>query len=451
MTSAADQPPWEEPDQYLRFLTGSIPVLLAYIDVEHRYRFVNEAYASWFGHPAAQIVGMHVREIIGAEAYENVCPFMEAALAGMPLTFEREMPYAEVEPRYVHITFVPDRRTGTVRGISAVVTDITERRRVEEERWRVQEELALVVSGARCLLWHADVSAQGDALLWESRFADEEALRGFGIAVPPGQDVATAWYVSRVEEDRRRDDVNAARHVRAGEDYIQEFRCRRADGSMIWMREDVRVVAAAPGRWRLVGVSTEITERKQAEAEREWLLREAQAATVRQRIFLRDVLASVTDNRLRLCDGSQDLPQSLPTVAEPIPLSEGGGLWETRRRIEAAAVARSFDPERTYDLMTAVSEAGMNAIVHADGGVAQVCANDGGRIQVWIRDRGAGIPVEQLPRATLARGYSTSATLGHGMKMMFQMVDRVFLLTGPMGTTVVLEQERLPPPPDWMV
>jgi len=36
------------------------------------------------------------------------------------------------------------------------------------------------------------------------------------------------------------------------------------------------------------------------------------------------------------------------------------------------------------------------------------------------------------------------------MKMMLSTSDRVFLLTGPTGTTVVLEQERQSPSPDWL-
>ena len=64
-----------------------------------------------------------------------------------------------------------------------------------------------------------------------------------------------------------------------------------------------------------------------------------------------------------------------------------------------------------------------------------------GVVQVRISDQGEGIAVENLPRATLERGYSTKATLGHGMKMMLQTTDALWLLTGPTGTTVVLVQQ----------
>jgi sensor histidine kinase regulating citrate/malate metabolism len=64
---------------------------------------------------------------------------------------------------------------------------------------------------------------------------------------------------------------------------------------------------------------------------------------------------------------------------------------------------------------------------------------------VWVEDQGTGIALEQLPRATLERGYSSGGTtpgFGHGFWMMWQIVDRLWLLTGAQGTTVVLEQDH---------
>jgi hypothetical protein len=40
--------------------------------------------------------------------------------------------------------------------------------------------------------------------------------------------------------------------------------------------------------------------------------------------------------------------------------------------------------------------------------------------------------------------------MGHGFFMMLQTCDRVYLLTGATGTTVVLEQERNAPEPTWL-
>ena len=92
----------------------------------------------------------------------------------------------------------------------------------------------------------------------------------------------------------------------------------------------------------------------------------------------------------------------------------------------------------------------MNAVVHAGGGTGRISTNGENTVQVRVEDGGSGIEVERLPRALLEKGYSTAGTFGHGMKMMIQAADRIWLWTGPSRTTVVLEQDRITPKPAWL-
>ena len=185
---------------------------------------------------------------------------------------------------------------------------------------------------------------------------------------------------------------------------------------------------------------------QEEQAENARLLRQARLNAMLQRAFLRDVLLSVTAGRLRLCATEADLPAPLTAWQEPVVLSLEHGLRELRHQASDAAAASGLEDTQQFDLALAVGEAGMNAVVHAGEGTGQVFW-DAARatVQVRIDDRGAGITVENLPKATLARGYSTAETLGHGMKIILQTVQRQWLLTGPTGTTVVLEQAPAPP------
>jgi len=172
--------------------------------------------------------------------------------------------------------------------------------------------------------------------------------------------------------------------------------------------------------------------------------------TLREKAMLRDVLASVTEGKLILADSLEQLPEKLAAIGGGVVLDKECGLAELRDLIRTASRNADHNDLRTFDTMTAASEAGMNAIVHAERGIATVSVSSNNTVQVRIEDRGSGIAFDDLPKATLARGYSTTSTLGHGLKMMLETIDRLFLLTGPTGTTVVLEQDKTQPDPSWL-
>lgn len=197
-----------------------------------------------------------------------------------------------------------------------------------------------------------------------------------------------------------------------------------------------------------VSIFVELFE--QAQEIKRYAEEERKGLATRQRRFLRDVLASVTEGRLHVCDTISDLPTALPTVVEPLPLSDKGSLHELRRRSQEVAIASGFADDRWQDLVTAVGEAGMNAVMHGRHGIASICADNAEKVQVWIEDRGTGIDLECLPRATMERGYTTAGSFGHGFWLMLKTVDNIWLLTGTTGTTVVIEQFRTPPEPAWL-
>ncbi len=197
------------------------------------------------------------------------------------------------------------------------------------------------------------------------------------------------------------------------------------------------------------GLEQRVTERTEALANANAALQEVSGW---QRSFLRDALANVTDGKLLLCSDAGDLPPLRGGLhGSAIALTPQDGLRDLRCRTAAAAEANRFTDERVYDLVTAANEAGMNAIVHAGEGVALICFDNSGTIQIRVEDAGQGISMENLPRAALSRGFTTAGTLGHGLKMMLQATDRLWLLTGPTGTIVVLEQDRSAPEPAWSV
>jgi PAS domain S-box-containing protein len=117
----------------LQLLTDAVPALVSYVDAEGRYRFNNNGYVEWFGHQREEIHGKHLRDVLGEAAYERIRPHVEAALAGRRVHYADEVPYKEGGTRFIHADYVPHiKPSGAVAGFYALVTDITERRRIEE-------------------------------------------------------------------------------------------------------------------------------------------------------------------------------------------------------------------------------------------------------------------------------------------------------------------------------
>jgi anti-sigma regulatory factor (Ser/Thr protein kinase) len=160
---------------------------------------------------------------------------------------------------------------------------------------------------------------------------------------------------------------------------------------------------------------------------------------IKQR-FLRDVLSSVTDGRLRLSASDEELPQGSEVIVPEFDLRPET-LSEFRHLAKDFWREYSFPLEREPDMLIAVGEAVMNAVVHGKSGRAEVRI-DNDSFQVWVFDKGPGIHVDHLPRATLERGYSTAGSLGHGFWLILQTIDVLHLVTSPDGTTVVLTYDR---------
>jgi PAS domain S-box-containing protein len=123
--------------QQLRLVTDAAPVMICYIDAEARYRFANRPFAERYGVTPEAIVGRRVADVVGAERYRTVEPHLRAALDGRPATFETTGRDAAGTVRDLHAAFVPDLAGTTVRGVVAVITDVSERKRAEDERARL--------------------------------------------------------------------------------------------------------------------------------------------------------------------------------------------------------------------------------------------------------------------------------------------------------------------------
>ena len=147
-------------DTRLGFIVEAVPALIGYVGTDERYRFNNVAYEQWFGRPVGDVVGRHIREVLGEAVYDAIAHHVREALAGRRVTFESALTYADGKPRFVRATYVPDvDADGRVHGFVAHVTDITDLKRAEEERERLRRHADELARVARSLTESLDISA----------------------------------------------------------------------------------------------------------------------------------------------------------------------------------------------------------------------------------------------------------------------------------------------------
>ena len=121
-------------ERQLRLITDSLPALVTYMGADRRFRFTNNAYMTWFGIEPQSLIGKHARELVGEVGYRQIQPYMERALAGETVQYERDVTLPDGRTIYTQMNYVPDKdEQGRTLGYVALIHDMTDRHRAELE------------------------------------------------------------------------------------------------------------------------------------------------------------------------------------------------------------------------------------------------------------------------------------------------------------------------------
>lgn len=113
------------PEPTARAIADALPAMVAYWSRSLRCSFANKAYLEWFGRAPEQVVGLDMRELLGAELFRRNEPYVRGALRGEVQGFERTLTKANGEVGYTWAQYVPQVVDGVVQGFFVLVSDIT--------------------------------------------------------------------------------------------------------------------------------------------------------------------------------------------------------------------------------------------------------------------------------------------------------------------------------------
>lgn len=394
-----------------------------YIVQGDRFAYVNPTFADIFGYTQDEIVsGKTVRDLIVPQDYDlvtgNLQKRYEGTLNTLRYTFlglRKDGAAIDVE---VHGT-----RT-VYKGSPAVIgslLDITERKKAEESLQLFRQASESSIDGISITDHRGEIIYVNSAFAGMHGYAPEE-LQSQPMSLLYSDSFVTDLVLPTVLKSSR---------------WVGETIGRRKDGSTFIAEQRFSTVRR-PGNddTAVLSISRDITLEKQAEESRRRM--EAHFEE-QQRQFYRQTILAATGGKLVVCDRDEIVRLQGDELAR-YDIRTAGDASEARHRVRAAAEVYGMSESSADNLALCVGEAATNALKHAGGGEV-VLLSRGGVLFARVSDRGPGMDALILPRATLELGYSTGNSLGMGYAVILALSDKVYLDTGPTGTTVVIEME----------
>jgi len=121
----------------LRLITDNLPAMVAYIDRDQRYAFLNAHVERQFGISVAATLGRTMCETRSAATYAQIEPHVLAALRGEAASFSYTEP-ADAGDTYFQSNYVPDiDESGRVNGFLAMTFDVSELHRTQRQLERL--------------------------------------------------------------------------------------------------------------------------------------------------------------------------------------------------------------------------------------------------------------------------------------------------------------------------
>jgi len=321
----------------LEHLLDALPLLIAYVDPDQRVRFANRALETWLGFGPRTMVGLHLKEVLGA-CYAPILSSVERALRGEPQQVEQEAPNrAGVTSGQLEVRTLTDEADGQVRGIYLFARDLTEQ---TEGRQRLAKAMRDSESLLSVIHQHAIVSVAdrtgkiidaNDAFCVISGYERHELL---------GQD-------HRIINSQLHDRSfwrGMWRTLGAGKPWRHEIRNRAKDGSLYWVDTVIAPFLDEHGKIaKYISIRFDITAAKRDEL----ALRDAHAK-------LHAVTRQLESAQRITHVGSWELELATGTVTWSEELYQIAGLEREGAAPDYAAQARIYTQESLARLTPAL-------------------------------------------------------------------------------------------------
>jgi len=247
--------------RFAQVVADGVPGMVAYWSSDLHCRFANRAYLEWFGRKPNEVIGLHIRDLLGDKLFQANERYINGALSGVAQSFERTLTKADGSQRHTWAQYVPDVVEGAVNGFYVLVSDITELKRTQEAL-RVSEaearRLAVVAARTHSAVILTDAAGR---IEWVNegfvRMSGYELDEIIGRA--PGSFLKGPASDPEIGRQMRR-------AVEEGRDFQVEIVNYDKNGRRFWVHIDAQPIYDELGNvTQFMAIESDITERKQAE------------------------------------------------------------------------------------------------------------------------------------------------------------------------------------------
>jgi len=246
-------------DPLFRALLESGPNAILVVDGAGTISLANRRAAELFGREDDELVGKSIRLLV---------PEGLPSVHAEPLELDGVRSDGSEFP--LEISLSPLR--ADTDHVIAYIRDVTARRAAEAERLELVREQAARAEAEAATRRLEQILGEIDAIVWEAdverrrfHFVSKRAEEKLGYPLERWLDEDYFWRTVVHPDDRGLAEAFFREATARGIDHEYEYRVRAADGSVVWIRDRVRLIDATKGERELAGVIVDVSARRELE------------------------------------------------------------------------------------------------------------------------------------------------------------------------------------------
>jgi len=273
----------------IRAVADMLPVMVAFVDRDCRYGFVNKPMSDWFERPRAEMLGKTMSELLGEKAWAQRAPLVAAALKGERKFFASDFTHPTRGSLAVQTDYMPWKdAAGAVQGLIILVQDVTEQRAAERALRESEDRFRRIANQAPVLMWVTRLDRSrdfvNDAYMDFLCTEDREFARTYD------------WRQGIHPDDQQRIVEESVAGEATLKTFTLEARFRRGDGEYRWLRSTSSPRFGADGELLgFIGAATDITLAKEAELDLRRLVGERTAELAQREAQFRAVFEAALE------------------------------------------------------------------------------------------------------------------------------------------------------------